>query len=492
MKNLSLRTKMFLIFGALVGINILSVAIGLIVSNWIQNQYNFMVTFADELSNCLHTKEKVAFLRGEFIHGSLGTGMETEMLEDGKIPLGEEIQADVRTIFNESKGCRVCHSMAEMKALGKATEENLTEFLRVGKQVLRHKGSNPEELQALVSGELPRIYANLQAFLDHGVHESASFVNDAKDKVEQNFMLIRIVLYCLAALALLVALIAGFGYTNRVIGPLREMSRHFRQIAASVLAVAKDQSANASTQASAVVEVSAASEQLSRAAEALTKQAEIIVQVANNAMKEGLEVTDRMHSTVDFINTVKTYSDDASAKIMSLGETIDEIGKVLALIEDVASQTRLLAFNASIEAVSAGDAGRRFSIVAKHIKDLAENTSSSTDEIKKLIEEIRLLAHTTVLSTEQTQKAVNEGVTQVAMAGEAMEKIKEVIQENHEVAQKINIATAQQGSASDQITETMEGLSNAAQALADGGKQTVDAMKDLNEAAATLKRMIEG
>jgi uncharacterized coiled-coil DUF342 family protein len=492
MKDLSLRTKIFSIFGILVSINIICVVIGLMVSGWMENQYNLTVAFADELSNCLRTKEKVAYLRGEFIHDSIGTITDVKSLEAQREILSRDIKDSVQTIFHKSKGCMECHSLEEMNELGDRTEENLNEFLGLGEEILATKLAGQDDVKGLVDRDLPKIYGSLQAFLGHGVKESASFLLDAQAKVEKTFQIVGKILFALAIIGIVVALGGGAAYSHKVSRPLREMARQLKQIASSVLAVATDQSANASKQAGAVVEASSSAEQLSRAAEALTNQAEVIVQVGERSMKRAVEVTDRMQSTVKFINTVKGHSDKASEKIMSLGQTIDEIGQVLALIEDVASQTRLLAFNASIEAVSAGETGRRFSVVAKHIKDLAENTSSSTDEIKKLIEEIRLLAHTTVLSTEQMQNAVNEGVQQVGMAGQAMERIKEVIQENREVAQKINIATAQQSSATEQIPETMEELSKSAQALADGSKQTVHAMKDLTEAAAGLEKLIEG
>ena len=379
-----------------------------------------------------------------------------------------------------------------MRDLGKETEDTLNEFLRIGREIFRLKRTSSEKADELIQKDLLDVYQDLQSFLGHGVEESQKFVSHAEQRVKGTYMLAKKLLSGLALLSLVVAIGGFFISSHKVIGPTRQMARQFKQIATNVLSIAENQSQNTSKQASAVVEVSASAEELSRSAEALTKQAEVIVQVAHKSMKEAIEVTERMQSTVNFINTVKAQSDEATEKIMRLGETIDEIGKVLTLIEEVASQTKLLAFNASIEAVSAGEAGKRFSIVAKHIKDLADNTSASTEEIRKLIEEIKSLTHTTILSTEQMQKAVNKGVSQVSMAGEIMERIKEVIQENNEVAQKINIATTQQKTATEQITAAMEELSHAAQELAEGSKQTVEAMQRLNENASLLKKIIEG
>lgn len=493
MKHINFKMKVFFIFTVLLGLGITSVTIGVVVANWMEQQNNLMVTFTTELSNCLNTKEKVAFLRGEFIQASLIQNQEKlREIEIETQKLAKETKGDVHRIFNQSTGCLQCHSQNEMRELGAETENSLSEFLRIGQEIFRLKRTDARKVDALVQKDLPIAYQSLQSFLAHGVEESQKFVSQAKRNVKDTYILVRKLLAGLALLSLFVAIGGVFLSNYKIIGPLRQMARQFKQIATNVLSIAESQSQNTSRQASAVVEVSASAEELSRSAEALTKQAEVIVQVAHKSMKEAMEVTERMQSTVSFINTVKAQSDEATEKIMRLGETIDEIGKVLTLIEEVASQTKLLAFNASIEAVSAGEAGKRFSIVAKHIKDLADNTSASTEEIRKLIEEIKSLAHTTILSTEQMQKAVNKGVSQVSMASEIMEKIKEVIQENNEVAQKINIATTQQKTATEQITAAMEELSHAAQELAEGSKQTVEAMQRLNEEASLLKKMIEG
>jgi len=493
MKHISLKTKIFFIFIVLLALVITSVVIGVIVANWMGQQNNLMVTFTSELDGCLNTKEKVAFLRGQFIQAFLTQDPEKlKEIEMKNQKLAQEIKEDINRIFNRSTGCLQCHSQGEMKELGKETESNLNEFLRIGQEILHLKRAKSSKIDDLVRHDLLSVYQDLQSFLGHGVEESEKFVHQAKQKVKSTYMLVKKLLSALAVLSLFVAIGGIFVSNYKIIGPVRQTARQFKQIATNVLSIAENQSQNTSKQASAVVEVSASAEELSRSAEALTKQAEVIVQVAHKSMKEAMEVTERMQSTVNFINTVKSHSDEATEKIMRLGETIDEIGKVLTLIEEVASQTKLLAFNASIEAVSAGEAGKRFSIVAKHIKDLADNTSASTEEIRKLIEEIKSLAHTTILSTEQMQKAVNKGVSQVSMAGEIIEKIKEVIQENNEVAQKINIATTQQKTATEQITAAMEELSHAAQELAEGSKQTVEAMQRLNENASLLQKMIEG
>ncbi len=492
MKHFNLKRRILLTLILLSGLIVLAVVVGVMGANWMGKQNKLLITFTAELNTCLHTKEKVAFLRGEFIQASLEQSPEKlKKLAAKTQNLASEISHNIDQIFGHSMTCLECHSKDEMKDLESQTKDTFNTFLLTGQKILKGKYSEKEK-QAIIEKDLLNNYEDLQSFLGHGVEESQKFVEQAKQRVKKNYLLVKRFLLILGFLALGIAIL-GILITNyKALTPLAKMASHFKQIANDVLSITEKQSETTSKQASAIVEVSASAEELSRSAEVLNKQAEVIVQVAQGSVDKARTVGEYMETTVDCISAIKTQTDEASEKIMQLGETIDEIGKVLTLIEDVANQTRLLAFNASIEAVSAGEAGKRFSIVAKHIKDLADNTSASTEEIRKLIEEIKSLAHTAVMSTEQMQKAVDKGVSQVRMAKQGIQEVKEVIRENNEVAQKINIATSQQKTATEQITEAMEELSNTAQELAKASKKTVEAMHQLNEEASHLQKIIEG
>jgi len=485
----SLKRKIFKVFALLVIINVISVLGGILISHWMESQYRLLSNFTSELNRCLMLKEKIAYLRGEFILAS------TNIHSVGRIKkvcktLGDSAKLEIKEIFDKSISCRQCHSKEEINDLKELSLNSLNKFLIIGNNICTAGIKHKELTNKLVKQDLPKIYRQLQDIISHGIRESNNFVKKAKDRVINVYKIIGLFLSILVLLGFIVAIFGGISYQHKVITPLKEMSKKFATIALNVMQVAKDQSLSASRQADAVIEVGASAEELNRAAEALSKQAAVIVEVANRAMKSAIEVTDRMRSTTDFMHTVKSYADESSNNIMSLNQTIDEIGKVLTFIEDIASQTKLLAFNAAIEAVSAGEAGKRFSIVAKHIKDLAENTSSSTDEIRNLIDDIKNHTHKAVLTAENVQKTVNEAVSQVSKAGMAMEQIKEIIHENHDVAQKINIATSQQGKATEQITEAMDSLSLSAKRLEEGAKQTVAAMKELESAVLSLKDLI--
>ncbi|HDD43264.1 MAG TPA: hypothetical protein ENG63_00180 [Candidatus Desulfofervidus auxilii] len=509
MRAVSLKLKVYLLFVVIIILSIFSGVIGIWMTRQMGKQNDLLVIFSHELQETLKIKEKLSFLQTAFIKVSLAHAeKEIKDLEKEINKTEEEIKDGVKRVFYHGTGCFECHSHAEMDELGKETEANLNIFLEIGKKIIKQKkqliktlnqNQDEEKIQQLkleveqtIKNELVPAHNTVYFFIEHGIEEGTKFVSQAKNKVRGTYNVTRKMLGGTMIFSLLVVF-GGFLFSHlQVISPLKNMAISFKGIAENVLSITKAQSENVAKQTSAVAEVSASAEELSRTAEAVAKQTEVIVQVANKALQESEEVKKRTQAAMGFINEIKTQTDKAAGKIMTLGEKIDEIGKVLDLIDEVASQTKLLAFNAAIEAVSAGEAGKRFSIVAKHIKDLADNTSTSAEEIRKLIEDIKSLAHATVLSTEQMQNAVNKGVNQVIVAGEATTKIKEVIQENHEVAQKINIATTQQKASTEQITNAMEELHHLAQEVDKGSKQTVEAMYRLHQEVSSLKKMIEG
>ena len=111
---------------------------------------------------------------------------------------------------------------------------------------------------------------------------------------------------------------------------------------------------------------------------------------------------------------IKRQVDLIVTHMLDLGKKSQQIGGILEIINELAEQTNILAINATIESAGAGDAGKRFSVVADEIRKLADRVGGSTKEIRALIEEIRAAVNTTVMATESGTKAVDLGARQFA------------------------------------------------------------------------------
>ncbi|MDP6071916.1 MAG: methyl-accepting chemotaxis protein [SAR202 cluster bacterium] len=131
--------------------------------------------------------------------------------------------------------------------------------------------------------------------------------------------------------------------------------------------------------------------------------------------------------------------DVAAAQISELGTQSEEIGKIVAVIDDIAAQTNLLALNAAIEAARAGEQGRGFAVVADEVRGLAERVTQATNEIAALIEAIQKGVNQSVNAVDEGTKQVSEGVAQ---AEHARDSLKDILSAVGDVADQIGQISA--------------------------------------------------
>jgi methyl-accepting chemotaxis protein/ABC-type sugar transport system substrate-binding protein len=172
---------------------------------------------------------------------------------------------------------------------------------------------------------------------------------------------------------------------------------------------------------------------------------------------------------IEGIRTIKDTVEDAATAIRRLGSESGRIGEILEVIDGVAEQTNLLALNASIIAAQAGEHGRGFSVVADEIKELAERTRASTQEIGEIIRSLQAGVHHGTVAMEHCLEAVGAGVELANQSGEVLDKIVQSIQGAREMASTLAKATVTQTQnsqqvnyATEQITQKLEELSTTA------------------------------
>ncbi len=286
---------------------------------------------------------------------------------------------------------------------------------------------------------------------------------------------------------------------NYAIEALRDLVTTINETAVQLDSAARQTQAAADHLAKASI---AQSRQVAEATEAVTSMAGSIEQVSTNAercsqvARHAVEIShkggDAVRRTIDGMNAIRENIQDTSKRIKRLGESSQEIGNIVELINDIAEQTNILALNASIQASMAGEAGRGFAVVADEVQRLAERAGHATRQIEVLVRTIQGDTNEAVVSMERTTTDVVGGAMLAENAGAALGEIEAVSNQIAELVQGISGSARQQAAASGQISRTMQVLREISQQTADNTHATSGAIGRLAVLSAQLRRAAQG
>lgn len=243
------------------------------------------------------------------------------------------------------------------------------------------------------------------------------------------------------------------------------------------------------------------SSQVAQAIEAIAEMTVSIQQVSENAVqsatvseqstvnaKEGAEA---VKATNKAMESIRENVQETARSIKRLGESSQEIGNIVQLINDIANRTSILALNASIQAAMAGDAGRGFAVVAEEVQRLAERSTNATKQIDALIKNIQGEINEAGTSMEQSIQRVVEGSSLANNAHNKLQEIDSVSSQLAQLIKSISMATTQQVAASEHISYTMEEMGQVSTKNLTTSQQTAVAMKKLAETSESLANSVE-
>jgi len=251
------------------------------------------------------------------------------------------------------------------------------------------------------------------------------------------------------------------------------------------LAIASDNQAREITAAStAINEMAVSIDHVSSNAAESAAVAERAVTIAN----KGAEV---VQATIAGMDTIRGQIQETSKRIKRLGESSQEIGDIVSLINDIADQTNILSLNAAIQASMAGDAGRGFAVVADEVQRLAERSSAATKQIAALVKTIQTDTNEAVISMEQTTTEVVSGAKRAQDAGVALEEIESVSTSLAELIQNISNAARQQAASAGHVSNTMGVIQEITSQTANGTEATAKSVGALAEMANEMRVSVE-
>jgi twitching motility protein PilJ len=252
------------------------------------------------------------------------------------------------------------------------------------------------------------------------------------------------------------------------------------------LAEASDHQAQEIAGASAAInEMAVTIDQVSANASESALVAGKSVSIANNGAK-------LVQNTIHGMDTIREQIQDTSKRIKRLGESSQEIGDIVSLINDIADQTNILALNAAIQASMAGDAGRGFAVVADEVQRLAERSAAATKQIETIVKTIQTDTNEAVISMEQTTSEVVNGARLAQDAGVALEEIEGVSASLAELIQNISNAARQQASSAGHISNTMNVIQEITSQTSSGTNATAQSIGDLANMALELRESVAG
>ncbi len=261
--------------------------------------------------------------------------------------------------------------------------------------------------------------------------------------------------------------------------------------ASEILAATTQVASGTAETASAISETTSTVEEVQQAAKLSAQKAKNVADSAQKLAQVSQNGQIAVDETVKGMNRISEQMDSIAQIVVQLSEQSQSIGGIIASVTDIADQSNLLAVNAAIEAAKAGEQGKGFAVVAREIKNLAEQSKQSTSQVRNILNDVQKVTSAAVMATEQGSNAVEAGVKQSALTGDAIRILTESSNEAVQAAIQIVASSQQQVIGMDQIGLAMQNINQAGTETAVSMLESEKAAKNLHELGQKLKDLVD-
>ena len=232
--------------------------------------------------------------------------------------------------------------------------------------------------------------------------------------------------------------------------------------------------------------------QMAQSMTSVSKSAGDSARVARTSLNAAEKGAQAVQNAIRGMNDIREQIQETSKRIKRLGESSQEIGEIVQLIADITEQTNVLALNAAIQAASAGEAGRGFTVVAEEVQRLAERSAEATKHIGAIVKSIQRDTQDAVEAMERSTRGVVEGTKTADEAGGALREIEQVSNQLAELIGSISDATEQQSISATRVAAAMNEILAITQMTTDGTRRTAASAERLTALAEGLKASVSG
>lgn len=277
------------------------------------------------------------------------------------------------------------------------------------------------------------------------------------------------------------------GDNQRIHETVRTLSSSLSQISAA----SAELTASAAETASAVAETNATVEEVKQTAHLSNEKSRQVADVARKAVSTSQQGKKSAEDASSGMKEIRTQMDTIAQSIVKLSEQSQHIGDIIYVVNDIADQSNILAVNASIEASKAGEEGRGFTVVAREIRNLSDQSKQSVAQIQSILADIQKATSSAVMITEQGGKAVETGANLSSQTGEAILNLSTVINQSAQSSAQIAASSQEQLAGLDQVAVALGSIKQAGEQNLESSRQLEEAVKDLDQQALSLKDMMD-